>query len=119
MRMVALFGNIGTFGPEFYMYKTLRNLIACAEAGEKLYTELADIMKSHYSPASLEIIQRFKCNSHFCIPGELVSTFVSDLHNLVKFCNIGGTLNVNVMMRDHLVSGIKEEHYQRHFQKII
>ena len=63
-----------TIGPE--SYKTLRSLIAPTNLGEISYRELADKMKSHYSPAPSEIVQRFKFNSRFRNPGELLSTFV-------------------------------------------
>ena len=90
--------TLTTIGSE--SYKTLRSLIAPTKPGETSYRELADKMKSHYSPTPLEIVQCFKFNSRFCNPGESVSTFVSEVHSLAEFCNFNGTLDV--MLRDRL-----------------
>ena len=89
------------------MYKLLRNLLASARPGEKIYDELVATLLAHYSPPPSKIIQWFEFHSHFHNPGESVVTYVAELHSLAEFCNFGQILEA--MLRDRIVCGINDD----------
>ena len=78
---------------------------------DKTYTELVGILKEHSSPKPSETVQRFSFNSWFRQPEESVSTFVSELRSLAKFCNFGTALED--MLQDWLVCGINDSAIQQ------
>ena len=61
------------------IFKLLRNFITSAKPGEKLYTELVEVLIDHFNPKQ------------------------SEIHALAKHCNFAGTLDV--MIRNRLVCG--------------
>lgn len=79
--------------------------------GEESYGDLLKILADHFSPAPLEIVQRFKFNSRLRKPGESVSTYVAELRAIAEFCNFNDTLED--MLRDRLVCGINDSAIQR------
>ncbi|KAG8174283.1 hypothetical protein JTE90_020770 [Oedothorax gibbosus] len=93
------------------VYKLLRSLVAPATVKEKTFTQIIDVLNTHYSPAPSEIVERFRFNSRVRQAGESVATFVSELRRLSEFCNFGDTLDT--MIRDRIVCGIQNPEIQR------
>ena len=56
-------------------------------------------------------MQRYKFNSRYRQPTEIIATFISELRSLAEFCNYGASLDE--MLRDHLVCGINNNSIQR------
>ncbi|KAG8173795.1 hypothetical protein JTE90_015579 [Oedothorax gibbosus] len=73
------------------VYKLLRSLVAPATVKEKTFTQIIDVLNTHYNPAPSEIVERFRFNSRVRQAGESVATFVSELRRLSEFCNFGDT----------------------------
>lgn len=92
-------------------YKTLSNLVAPSQPGEKLYKDLVKALADHFNPTPSEIVERFKFNSRWRKPGESVSTFLAELHAIAAYCNFGDTLEV--MLRDRIVCGINDSAIQK------
>jgi len=76
------------------------------------YQDLVDATKKHVNSTQSVTVQRFKFNNHLQQPGESVSTYVSELHSLAKFCNFSNSLDD--MLRDHIVCGINDGQIQQH-----
>ncbi|KAG8189319.1 hypothetical protein JTE90_021826 [Oedothorax gibbosus] len=93
------------------VYKLLRSLVAPATVKEKTFTQIIDVLNTHYSPAPSEIVERFRFNSRARQAGESVATFVSELRRLSEVCNFGDTLDT--MIRDRIVCGIQNPEIQR------
>ena len=92
-------------------YKLLRNLVAPEKPVAKSYEQNVKALSDHFRPTPSEIVERCKFHSRFRKPEESVATFVSKLRCLSEFCNFGTTLEV--MIRDRLVCGIKDDSIQR------
>ena len=85
-------------------YKLLSSLLAPTKPGEKSFNDLVTVLKNHFSPMSSEIMERFKFNTRFRIPGESIATYVSELRSTAKNCNYGDTLKT--MLRDQIMCGV-------------
>ena len=81
---------LSTFVPQ--AYKLLSSLVAPAAPGEKAYKDLVQAMTDHHSPPSSEIVQRYCFDTRFRQQGEMVATYVSELHALAQWCNFGQSL---------------------------
>ena len=92
--------------------KLLRNLLALAKPGEKAYNTLITTLSAYFSPATSEIVQRFKFHRHFRNPGKSVATFISEIHSLAEFCNFRPTLEE--ILQDRIICGISNDIIQRH-----
>ena len=92
-------------------FKVLSNIVAPADPGEKTYKDLVAALKKHYNPEPAEVVQRLQFYARDRLPGESVSTFVSELRSIAIFCNFGETLDK--MLRDRLVGGINNVRIRR------
>ena len=92
-------------------YKLLSSLVAPAKPGDKSYSFLVDKLSEHFTPAPSEIVKRFKFHTRFRKPGESITTFVSELRSIAKYCNFGDTLET--MLRDRIVCEINDAVIQR------
>ena len=76
--MAVAFGKINTFNPsqdEWPLYverlehvfidKLLSSLVAPAKPGEREYSALVDKLTEHFTPAPLEIVERYKFHTRF------------------------------------------------------
>ena len=92
-------------------YKLLSSLLAPDKPGEKAYEMLVQKLTKHFTPAPSEIMERFKFHLRFRKPGESVTTFVSELRFIAKFCNFGDMLET--MLRHRIVCSINDSIIQR------
>ena len=74
------------------------------------YTELVDIVKTHFDPKPSSIVQRFKFYNRIRAKGESITTYVAALRALAGYCEYGDSLNI--MLRDKLACGINHEGIQ-------
>ena len=70
-----------------------------------------EVLKNHYNPPPLEVMQRFRFNTCSRKPGESVATYMAELKWLAEFCGYGETLEN--MIQDRLVTGINDENIQK------
>ena len=89
----------------------LSSLLAPDKPGEKAYETLVRKLTEHFTPAPLEIVEKFKFHLRFRKPGESVTALVSELRSIAKSCNFGDTLET--MLLDHIVCGINDSIIQR------
>ena len=100
---------LSVMGPR--SYRLVRDLVSPDRPGDKSYTELVEVLRTHYQPSPSEIVQRFKFNSRNRRTNESVAEFVADLRHKAEHCNYGPQLEN--MLRDRLVCGINDESIQR------
>ena len=93
------------------MYKLVRGLVAPDNPSDRSYTELIELVKGHYNPMPLAIMQRFKFNSRMRQQGENVATFVIALKQLTEYSAFGAVLDD--MLCDWLVCGIGDGKIQQ------
>ena len=93
-------------------YRRLRNVLSPAKLGDTPYKDLVDAMRKHVNPMPSVAVQRFKINSRIRLAEESVPTYVLELRSIAEHCNFGELLD-DMLLRDHLVCGINEEHTQR------
>ena len=93
-------------------YKTIRRPMDTETQKTIKYTELADIVKTHFDPKPSSIVQRFKFYNRIRVKGELIATYVAALRTLAEYCEYGDSLNI--MLRDKLVCSVNHEGIQRH-----
>ena len=92
-------------------YKLIRDLVAPKKPTEKSYKELVELLTTHLEPKPSVIIERFKFNSRFRHEGETAAQYLAELWNLARYCEYGQ--NLDEMLRDRLVCGIKDGKIQR------
>ena len=91
--------------------KILSSLVSPDMPGDKTYDELVAVMKTHYNPTPLEIVERFKFHTHSRLKDESVADYVAALRTITVYCNFGATLDT--MLRDRIVCGDGDDHTQR------
>ena len=99
-------------GPEAFC--RLQNLVSPAKLSDTAYQDLIDAMKKYTNTMPSVTVQRYKFNSHSRQPRESVSTYMSGLNYIAKFCDFCTLLD---MLRDHIVCGINNEQIQRHLSE--
>ena len=69
------------------------------------------MLKNHFEPKPLEIVERFNFNRKQQGPEETVAQYVAELHRLSTYCNYGAFLNA--ALHDRFVCGLKSEATQK------
>ena len=102
---------LSTCGPA--TYTLIGNLVLPASPSSKTYKEIIAIISNHYKPTPSVMAERLTCkfNRRIHHSGESVSTFVSELRQLSRYCDFGDRLSD--MLRDRLVCGINDDRIQR------
>ena len=72
---------------------------------------MVKMLSDHYSPKPSDIVSHFKFYNKSRKPGESVSTSISEVRYLARFCNFGDSLDA--MIRDCLVCGINDKQIQK------
>ena len=72
--------------------------------------QLTEVLRSHFDPKPLVIVERFHFHRQDQALGENISNYVTKLRRLATHCNFGGYLEK--AMRDRLVCGICHENNQ-------
>ena len=57
-------------------YQLIRNLVVPGKPTEQSFADLVKLVKGHYQPTPLVIVQRFKFNSRTQLQGESIATFM-------------------------------------------
>ena len=92
-------------------YSLLRNLLTPTLPKEKTFEQIVTVLKNHFEPKLLEIVEHFNFNRKQQGPEETVSQYVAELHRLSTYCNYGAFLNA--ALRDRFVCGLKSEATQK------
>ena len=77
-------------GPTFQL---LNNLVSPDNPKDKNLNELKDALKQHFSPAPLEIAERYRFHKRDQASGETVATYLAELRRLARYCNFGASLD--------------------------
>ena len=81
-------------------YKLIRSLVQAEKLDSTPYEDLVKIVKNHYDPKPLVMMQRYKFNTHTRAVGESIATYVAALRELAQHCEFKETLSE--MLRDRL-----------------
>ena len=92
-------------------YQLIRNLVVPGKPTEQSFADLVKLVKGHYQPTPLVIVQRFKFNSRTQLQRESIATFIAELRRVSEHCGYGDSLND--MLRDRLVCGITNSQLQK------
>ena len=92
-------------------YQLIRDLVAPGKPTDKSLSDLFALVLNHHSPPPSVTVQRFTFNTKTRKSGETVADYVANLRRLSEHCQFGTSLND--MLRDRLVCGINNDHYQR------
>ncbi|XP_063220109.1 uncharacterized protein K02A2.6-like [Bacillus rossius redtenbacheri] len=95
-------------------FGVLCDLVSPSEPGNKSFVELEEILKTHYSPKTLVIAERFKFHGRIQKGNESISEFSVAIKHLAQTCNFGAFLPE--ALRDQFVSGLRSSNIQ---QKLI
>ena len=96
-------------GPK--LYKLIQNLLSPTKPKDAKYQDIIDTLKNHYKPKVITIFERYKFYNRKQEVGESVSQFVAGIREAASTCDF--KTNLNEMLRDRLVVGIRDEATQR------
>ncbi|XP_050079531.1 uncharacterized protein LOC126567345 [Anopheles maculipalpis] len=86
-------------------YDVLCNKLKNAEPTTKTYSEIVALLKEHFSPTPLEILENFKFASRKQQDNESLSDYLMNLEKLAQSCNFGDYLDR--ALRNQFVFGIR------------
>lgn len=86
-------------------YDVLCNKLKSAEPHTKTYDEIVTLLKEHFSPTPLEILENFKFASRKQLEHESLQDYMLDLEKLAQTCNFGDHLDK--ALRNQFVFGIR------------
>ena len=87
-------------------YNTLRDLYSPLVPKEKSFSEICELLKSHYKPKTLEVAESFKFHSCVQAESESIAEYSARLRRLATDYNFGTFLPR--ALRDQFVSGIRD-----------
>ncbi|KAL1435108.1 hypothetical protein MTO96_011272 [Rhipicephalus appendiculatus] len=90
-------------------FELLESLVAPATPESKTLAEVFELLKAHFSPQPSEIVRRNTFYKRNQAPEETVSFYIAELQRLAQHCNFR---NLEEMLRDRLVCGLRDEHLQ-------
>ena len=93
-------------------YKVIKSLAIPSKPTEKTFQEIVQLLKEHQTPNPNKIAERFKFNMRDRKDGESLSVYLAELRRLTDHCDYQDQLED--MLRDLLVCGIKHERIQQH-----
>lgn len=91
-------------------YNVLCDKLAPEKPQTKTYAEIETLLKTHYEPAPLEIVENYKFHLRKQADGEKVADFVVALRRLSIHCNFGAYLET--ALRNQLVFGLRQQKVQ-------
>ena len=74
-------------------FQLLKNLLQPDTPKSKSYTDLVDLLSTHFNPTPSVIMQHFKFNTRTRKDNESVATYVAELKHLGEYCEFGDKLN--------------------------
>ena len=86
-------------------YSTLRDLCSPGKPLDKTFTEITNLLESHFKPKKLEIAETYRFHQCSQQPDETISVYSARLRHMASTCNFGE--NLNRALRDQFVAGIK------------
>ena len=92
-------------------YSLLRDLLQPRKPSATEFKEIVQTLATHFRPTPKLIFERFKFRNQKRREGESITVYVAELRKLSEYCNFGEALEV--MIRNHLVCGVKNESIQR------
>ena len=92
-------------------YSLLRNLVALQLPKEKSFAHLKEILKAHFEPKLLVIVEIFRFHQRSQQAIESVQEYVAELKRMAKHCNFRTYLNE--VLRDRLVCGLRNKAIQK------
>ena len=92
-------------------FSLVKDLVAPKKPSECTYVELVDALRSHFRPQVVIIYERFKFYSRNQENNESVTNFVAAIKAKARTCEFGS--NLEDMMRDRLVMGLRDQATQR------
>ena len=87
------------------MYDILCNKLKNEHPDTKTYNDIVAILKAHFSPALLEILENFKFISRKQLEHESLSDYITGLEKLAQPCNFGAHLDTAI--RNQFVFGLR------------
>uniref|UniRef100_A0A670HXL9 CCHC-type domain-containing protein n=1 Tax=Podarcis muralis TaxID=64176 RepID=A0A670HXL9_PODMU len=87
-----------------------RALLAPEDVATVPYKTIMEQLKGHFSPQPSVVARRNAFYAKQQAPGETITGFVTSLRQAARFCNFSELEN---MLRDRLVGGLKDEKLQR------
>ncbi|GFX04294.1 uncharacterized protein K02A2.6 [Trichonephila clavipes] len=92
-------------------YKLLKNLATPNIPSKLTYQDIVKLLSEHLNPKPLEMTERFRFYKRKQFEGESIANYCAELQRLSIHCNFGN--NLNMMLRDKLVMGLKNENIQK------
>ena len=103
-RKSAIF--LASCGPK--LFANCVNILSPVEVEKATYKQICDALKTHYTPKSLIIYERFVYNGRFQKPGESIAEYVTALKELIRKCQYPNAV-VKDLLRDRFVIGISNQ----------
>ncbi|XP_053691436.1 uncharacterized protein LOC128739957 [Sabethes cyaneus] len=91
-------------------YDVLCNKLKNDPPHTKTYEEIVALLKTHFSPAPLEILENVKFNSRKQKDNESLSDYIMNLEKMAQTCNFGAHLDS--ALRNQFVFGIQKQEIQ-------
>lgn len=91
-------------------YNILCDKLAPVKATTKAYAEIETLLKEHFDPAPLEIVENYKFHLRKQMEGEKVAEFLVALRRMSIHCNFGAYLET--ALRNQFVFGIRNQKVQ-------
>ena len=95
----------------FLTFVLLRDLVSPKKPAQKKYSELVEILKTHFKPKPIMIAERFKFQQCVQKPDESVTEYLAQLRKMTEYCEFRDYLEQ--ALRERFVSGIKNAAIQR------
>ena len=93
------------------VYSTLRDLLAPASPISTSLEDITSVLKAHFEPKSLVIVERFHFHKRDQTSEETVSEYIAELRRLATKCVFAGHLDE--ALRDRFVCGLRSEATQK------
>ena len=93
------------------VYSTLRDLLAPASPISASFADITKVLKAHYEPKSLVIVERFHFHKREQSAGESIAEYIAELRRLAAKCAFAGYLDE--ALRGRFVCGLRSEATQK------
>ncbi|XP_062699969.1 uncharacterized protein K02A2.6-like, partial [Aedes albopictus] len=91
-------------------YDVLCNKLQNQSPGTQTYADIVALLRSHYSPAPLEILENYKFICRKQLDHEALCDYITDLEKLAQTCNFGAHLDTAI--RNQFVFGLRNRTIQ-------
>ena len=98
-------------GPQ--TYQLVKNLLAPNKPMDHTFSEIVTALRNHWQPKPSQIVQRFNFHSRMQKAGESIAEYVAELRRLSGNCGFGSAEQLDDMLRDRLVCGVRDARIQQ------